>query len=961
MSDLLHLIDFHRDCFTIIPDENGEHRTFLVPFSGKEKKIRIFCSCCKKSYAQCENSKKLQSIYQTFFQDRGVESPTRDFEKSILWSLVEPVTKFRTDSVYSVKLVYTKDGLNISDKQNKEILCCYENGSKLERFVSRITDTQFSRYFLMNRAAEFVQTEQERALLNAGHKTQRQIIEESIWYRVAYHCFREYNGADLRIKPSVDKQNGEFSLQISTGAVLVFRIAVPNGAVQSILQVLQKYKVSFEIQIDKEESELYYRVWKKENEICIGPVVKVADRLKSVKIGFVHGAYLYNPEFNRYLLFSNSSVKLIATGRSAVIKIRPEELSSFLVKNEGEYSFERRSVDGDPIELNLFTNTEARGFGRIIEPVVINFFDRIQLNPLSIDEKNCVLEVFYCSGDTVVRLSEILEQKKKRNRFIYCETGIVDLGSERIQSALIKAKGASDGTISLSKAALLQFRGDSLITRIDGEEKLVSQIRQMLKFKPLKELEPVEGLQCVLREYQKLAVQWLLFLYDNHFGGLLCDDMGLGKTIQIIAFFVALKEQRSCGGAFLVVCPTSVISHWEKLMQMFTPSLKVATYHTSSRDGLLNEEFDVLLTSYGIMRNDISKLQKEVFEVAIFDEVHQLKNKETLSFQAAVEVNASIKIGVSGTPIENRISDLKALFDLVLPGLFQKENYHDEDFLALLEQGAVTEAEHLKKLITPFMMRRLKEAVLMELPAKIEDIRVCRMNPEQGELYRAAVRERGGPIVEQLKNSSEPIPYMHIFSLLTFLKQLCDHPALAAGRVQDYESYQSAKWDLFTELLDESLSSGQKVVVFSQFVGMVEIIGLYLEKRGIGHVVLTGESRLRDKIINKFAEDQGCRVFVGSIKAGGVGIDLVAGSVLIHYDRWWNPAREDQATDRVHRIGQKNVVQVFKLVTEDTVEERIGKIIERKKILSKEILIEDSPDSIKNFSRDELLGLLSNT
>jgi SNF2 family DNA or RNA helicase len=200
---------------------------------------------------------------------------------------------------------------------------------------------------------------------------------------------------------------------------------------------------------------------------------------------------------------------------------------------------------------------------------------------------------------------------------------------------------------------------------------------------------------------------------------------------------------------------------------------------------------------------------------------------------------------------------------------------------------------------------------------------------------------------------------MHIFSLLSFLKQVCNHPALAAGKLEDYESYESTKWDLFCELLDESIGSGEKVVIFTQFLGMIEIFRLYLEKKGIGHVILTGATRNRDKIIKQFSEDVNCKVFVGSLKAGGVGIDLVAASVLIHYDRWWNAAREDQATDRVHRFGQKRVVQILKLVTEGTVEERIGAIIDRKRMLSAEILVEDAPESIKSFSRDELLELLS--
>lgn len=957
MSDLLNLVDFHRDCFTICPDQNGEHRTFLIPFSNKkEQKMRLFCSCSKKGYAQCENAQNLSAIYQSHFNGDSV--PSKRIEKSLFWNLLSPVTKIWTHSVYSIKTIQVDGQITVSDQQGRLLLHYRSENSDLERFLSRISPAPLSRFTLMNRAAEFMQSEQERALLAAGHKTQRQVVEESLWYRLAYHCFREFENTEIQVEPVVDNQTGNFSLHFRNDMLLI-SFEVPPGAVPSILQTLHKNGMGAEFQIDTSEKELYFRMEKKGDEISVNPIIKIDEsRVAQVQSRFIYGTYLYLMELNRFVVLSYSSMKLVATGRGNVSRIKLDDFSSYLQKNQDVFSFEENVEN--TVALSLFSDVQASGFGRIYHPAMILAFDRIELNPVSIDENSCVLAVSYCSGETMVTLSEILENKKKRRRFLFTATGIVDLESEKIVSVLVKARGASDGTITLSKAALLQFRGSSLSTKIHGEEKLVSHIKQMLKFKPLKELEPLSGLQCTLREYQKLAVQWLLFLYDNHFGGLLCDDMGLGKTIQIIAFFLALKEQRLSKGAFLVICPTSVISHWNKLLQMFAPSLEVKTYHTSERENVLNENYDVLLTSYGIMRNDIDKLQKIMFEVVVFDEVHQLKNKETLSAQMALQLCSNVKIGVTGTPIENRLSDLKSLFDLILPGLFHKEYYQDEEFLASMEGELGAETEHLKKLISPFMMRRLKETVLTELPPKIEDIRTCNLNQEQQNIYRAAVEQRGGPIIEMLRNSEQPIPYMHVFTLLSFLKQVCNHPALAAGKPQEYEQYQSAKWDLFTELLDESLESGQKVVVFSQFVGMVEIIRLYLEKRKIGHVVLTGASHNREKIIKRFAEDNECRVFVGSLKAGGVGIDLVAGSVLIHYDRWWNPARENQATDRVHRIGQTRGVQVFKLVTDGTVEERIGSIIERKKELTEEILIEDSPDSIKNFSREELLELLSN-
>jgi SNF2 family DNA or RNA helicase len=293
-----------------------------------------------------------------------------------------------------------------------------------------------------------------------------------------------------------------------------------------------------------------------------------------------------------------------------------------------------------------------------------------------------------------------------------------------------------------------------------------------------------------------------------------------------------------------------------------------------------------------------------------------------------------------------------------MPGLFGQDTSSGERIASLLESDSDDHLRRLHKLISPFILRRTKKMVLKDLPPKIEDIRTCGLSDEQKSIYFEAIDNRGGPLIRSLKNSDEPVPYMKIFALLSFLKQVCDHPALAAGRPKEYESRNSDKWELFTELLDEALESGQKVVVFTQFLGMVEIIQLYLEQKNIGHCVLTGESRNRGEIVKRFESDDTCRVFIGSLKAGGVGIDLVAASVVIHYDRWWNASKEDQATDRVHRIGQKRCVQVIKLVTENSIEERIGDIIDRKKKLAEMALIEDNPEELKVFTREELMEIL---
>ena len=345
--------------------------------------------------------------------------------------------------------------------------------------------------------------------------------------------------------------------------------------------------------------------------------------------------------------------------------------------------------------------------------------------------------------------------------------------------------------------------------------------------------------------------------------------------------------------------------------------------------------------------------------MAVFDEIQHIKNPETKAYAAATEIESGMKIGLTGTPIENRLEGLKALFDLTMPGYLGTENSFQKRYSSPIQEYHNTEKRHeLSRLISPFILRRLKKSVLDELPEKIEDVMSCSLSEDQVRLYRDAISSRGMGLLDTLKRGEEPVPYIHIFALLNLLKQICNHPALVEKAPEKYEKYESGKWDLFKELLIEGLENSQKVVVYSQYLGMIDIMERFLKKEGIDFVSLTGSTRKRGEVIRRFSDDPECRVFIGSLKAGGVGIDLVAASMVIHYDRWWNAAKEDQATDRVHRIGQKRGVQVFKLVTEGTLEEKISAIITKKKNLMDSIVKEDDPGLLKSFSREELIDLM---
>lgn len=970
-NDEFKIVDFHRNTFVLIPlsGEDSFQTILLEATPDKKQKQRVFCSCTKGGYASCIHGTQLVSIYNKYIESLGGGSPYEHFIKSQQWSIIETITRVKPTSMESVKKI-TEDPehrtVTFADNQNAELIICNLPDEERLRLVQRLSkECVPSRYELMNKGLDFIRSDQEKALLALGHKTQRQTVEDCLWYRLAYHVYRE-SKSGFAAEFEVDGPSGSFWLLLTYESTRL-RINVPPKAVPGVLDALVKTFPDLQKFLIRTEHELFFKVRNRENDsVSIIPSIKIKTSeekvdLFSIRSRFVYDTLVYISDLNVFVRMNLSSLKLLATGWDMTKSMSKGELSTFLEQNETAFSIGSSEVTTGAA-LDLFSSTDADDYCRIAEPQVITRFERVELCPITFDNDICTISVKYISGKHSISLSDLLTTRKNKQRFFFSGEYIVDCKSAEVHSAIVSSKGIEEnGTLVLSRAALLQFRGSALSTHFSGEEKLVKRIRQMLEFKPIGTLPELNAYSGILRDYQTKGVQWLLFLYDNNFGGLLCDDMGLGKTHQILAFLVSVKEHRAGRGPVLIVCPTTVLTHWNKVLAQFAPSLKRVTYHLSERESLLTKEYDILLTSYGILRNDCETLEKTTFDIAVFDEAQQMKNVETALYSAAMRVRSNIKICLTGTPVENSLSDLKALFDLTLPGLLSTDLSDEEVLFYAMNAGAENRsAKHLQRLTGPFILRRLKQTVLDELPPKIIDKRTCALSSDQYSMYQTALEKRGEPLLAALRDSDEPVQYMHIFSFLNFLKQVCNHPALAAENPQAYESYESGKWDLFKELLDESIGSGQKVVVFSQYLGMIEIMRLYLEKMSIGHVVLTGASRKRDQILNQFANDENCRVFVSSLKAGGVGIDLVAGSVVIHYDRWWNAAREDQATDRVHRIGQQRGVQVFKMITEGTVEESIDSMIEKKKLLADAVLAEDSPDNLKQFTREELIELLSN-
>ncbi len=503
------------------------------------------------------------------------------------------------------------------------------------------------------------------------------------------------------------------------------------------------------------------------------------------------------------------------------------------------------------------------------------------------------------------------------------------------------------------------------LNQITGKDEILARVKEATEFSTPTNMPSLAHTKLVLREYQKRGVEWLWWLYDKGLHGLLADEMGLGKTHQAMGLMSAVQAHLKnpvSGPLFLCICPTTVLDHWMDKVESFAPNLKVLKYYGSKRETLIKNfsNYHTIVTSYGILLRDIALLEQFQWRIVILDEAHFVKNNRTATYKAACRLKSQLRLCLSGTPIENRLGELKNLFDFIVPGYLGSDRDFYKNYVAPIEMKKSEEkAKELRSLIHPFKLRRLKEQVLRDLPEKIEDTRYCWLSPEQVALYKEILSNKAAPLVDLLKKTEQPsIPYLHVFTVLQLLKQVCNHPALVKKNSSlTWRDGQSGKFELFKEILAEALASNQKVVIFSQYLQMIEFIRDYLTELKVGHVVLNGQSQRRGEIVKQFQTDPEVRVFVGSLLAGSVGIDLTAASVVIHYDRWWNASKENQATDRVHRIGRENVTQVFKLVTRGTLEEKIDQMIAQKAELFNRFL-EKNEEVFKSLTRDDLLNLL---
>lgn len=580
-----------------------------------------------------------------------------------------------------------------------------------------------------------------------------------------------------------------------------------------------------------------------------------------------------------------------------------------------------------------------------------------------------LLELKMTSGDMPRKeLLEILSKYNRKKKFYRLKSGdFVNMEGEGINALLEMKEGLRLTKKQLEQEQVVLPKYHALYLDEELKEWQSVSAHKDKEFKALiRNMKTVEDndfeipaeMESILREYQKRGFLWIKTLKYNGFGGILADDMGLGKTIQVIAFLLSEYLEEEGNSPSLIVAPASLVFNWQSEIRKFGPGLPVQMVvgKAGDRKSIIEHagSRDILVTSYDLLKRDIGLYENMTFSSQIIDEAQYIKNHNTQAAKAVKMVNAGFKLALTGTPVENRLSELWSIFDYLMPGfLYSYQRFREELELPIVQDNSENEIKRLQKMIRPFVLRRLKKDVLKDLPDKLEKNYYAKMEGEQQKLYDAHVK-RMQLMLDKQSEEEFKSSKIQILSELTRLRQLCCSPEL----IFDEYTGGSAKSDLCIDLIKNAVSGGHKILLFSQFTSMLSILEERMKAEKISFYTLTGSvnKEKRARMVEDFNNDD-TSVFCISLKAGGTGLNLTSADIVIHYDPWWNLAVQNQATDRAHRIGQEHVVMVYRLIIEGTIEDNIVKLQEKKKELAEQILGGEGMGSA-SFTREELRELL---
>ncbi|HET8937114.1 MAG TPA: SNF2-related protein [Polyangiales bacterium] len=570
-----------------------------------------------------------------------------------------------------------------------------------------------------------------------------------------------------------------------------------------------------------------------------------------------------------------------------------------------------------------------------------------QVNGIAVDEEE--LRQCLASGRRLVRLadgtfapvkSDEVREILERMAEIYASTGTRD------RKLALSQAGRVQDLLSLVKKTSVSPEAKQLFAKLAD----VTEIDSVPKPRSLK---------ANLRPYQKDGFSWLVFLHELATGGILADDMGLGKTVQAIALMLWLKNKfKDQKLTHLVIAPTSVVPNWLLEIEKFGPSLNAMVWHGPDRHALSEQlsEFDVVITSYALMRRDEELLTKFKFHSVILDEAQHIKNPMSATARAVKKLKSERRMALTGTPIENRLSEIWSIFDFVSPGLLGDLARFEEKFARPIDRGDQEAAAKLRAAIHRFVLRRTKSEVAKDLPPKIEQDIIVPLADEQNKLYKQILRQVRESVLSEVEKQGVAKSQIQILAALTRLRQVACDPRLMKLEGPWNEEL-SGKLSALKEIMQEAVAGGHRVLIFSQFVEMLKLIRNVLEAEGITHEWLTGDTKDRMARVDHFNNDDSVSAFLISLKAGGTGLNLTGADTVIHFDPWWNPAVEDQATDRAHRIGQKRTVSVYRLIAKDSVEEKILQLSEKKRELMTNVLNTEAP--MKGLTKQDVDDLFS--
>ena len=569
-------------------------------------------------------------------------------------------------------------------------------------------------------------------------------------------------------------------------------------------------------------------------------------------------------------------------------------------------------------------------------------------------------------GDEVIDFDEIYETIQSDEKYARIRSlGFVEYPAQNIYSMMrsfnsfdVYRNPDNRFTVKTYRAGLineLKNLGIELIL----SDRFKTFWEQMSTFSAVEDLTLPKGINAEFREYQLKGFGWLWFMYKYGLNGILADDMGLGKTLQALTVLQKAKEEDGPMPT-LVVAPTTVVFNWESEIQKFAPTLTCLKLQGGERKQFFKKipEYDVVITSYALLRRDVDKLKDINFRYIILDESQNIKNATSQTAQAVKQLSAQHKLALSGTPIENKLEELWSVFDFLMPGfLFSMADFNSRYVNPIMERQDKVVEKRLKLQIYPFILRRMKRDVAKDLPDKVENIAYCELTDEQRDFYLQVLDSTKEELFKSIEQNGLEKSRLSIFSALLRMRQICCHPRLYdKNNVKNVIS--SGKFEKLKVMLEEIVSEGHRILLFSQFVDMLDIIKAWLDKSGIKYEYLTGKTKDRQGAVERFNTDPTIPIFLISLKAGGTGLNLTGADYVIHYDPWWNPAVEDQATDRAYRIGQTKKVFVYRLITKNTVEEKIQKLKTIKRNLVDSVISVDR-NITKSLTMDDIREIFS--